>query len=200
MYLRITTAHGGDVDRGVDLVKERVLPAMQRQEGFRGLIVAGDRQRQTLLVMVAWDRQADVVASREAADEVRAATVEALGGSLPTVETYEQLVGEVGVRPPAAGDLLHLRSTLSDPARVQENLLFFQQFIPVLNGSDGFRAVQLLIDRRTGKGQLVTSWSGEDALQGWREGTGSRRAALAGEGIELGEEHTLELRFVAPSS
>lgn len=198
MYLRITTAHGGDVDRGVDLVKERVLPAMQRQEGFRGLIVAGDRQRQTLLVMVAWDRQADVVASREAADEVRAATVEALGGSLPTVETYEQLVGEVGVRPPAAGDLLHLRSTLSDPARVQENLLFFQQFIPVLNGSDGFRAVQLLVDRRTGKGQLVTSWSGEAALQGWREGTGSRRAALADEGIELGEERTLELRFVAP--
>lgn len=187
-----------DVDAGVGLVRDRVLPVLDQQRGFRGITVAGDRATGTLTLAVLWDSEADLAASDSAADKLRADVVEDLGGSAPTVERYEQVVSVVGDPPPGPGVKLHIRTSRSDPARLDDMVEYFRRrVLPALQAAPGFRGTRLLLDRRTGEGRLGTLWSDDESLRAWLAGTEPRRAAAAEQGTEFGQDWTLEVLLAA---
>jgi hypothetical protein len=62
-----------------------------------------------------------------------------IGGD-QTVKTFEQVVGEIGNPPPAEGCLVRFVSFQMDPARVDENVTFFNgEVLPTSKGSPAFR-------------------------------------------------------------
>jgi hypothetical protein len=88
-----------------------------------------------------------------------------IGGD-QTVETFEQVVGEIGNPPPAAGCLVWFVSFQMDPARVDENVTFFNgEVLPAIKRSPAFRAVRHLIDRASGRGLTAMIVSDDDALR-----------------------------------
>jgi hypothetical protein len=110
-----------------------------------------------------------------------------IGGEV-TVETFEQVVAEIGNPPPAEGCLVRFVSFQTDPAGVDENLAFFNsEDLPAITGSPGFRAVRHLIDRTAGRGLTAIIVSDEDALRAAEAGFEAGREKDEAHGMRFGE-------------
>jgi hypothetical protein len=110
-----------------------------------------------------------------------------IGGDA-TVETFEQVVAEIGNPPPEKGCSVQFVSFQTDPARVDENVAFFKgKDLPAITGSRGFRAVRHLIDRTTGRGLTAIIVSDEDALRAAEVDFEMRREKDEDHGMRFGE-------------
>ncbi len=198
MHVRITTVTGAsDIDGGLALLRDQVVPQMQQQRGFRGLSAAGDRAAGLVTVLTVWDSQADLRASESAADKARGDAVRLMGGEV-SVERYEQTVWEVGDTPPGPAAKLHVRNVKLDPDRIDDNLDFFRQtVVPDMKTRPGFLAVRQLIDRNTGEGRVGSIWADQDSLTASLAQSEQRRAAAKDRGVEFGTDQVLELLFSA---
>lgn len=198
MHVRITTVAGAsDIDGGLALLRDQIVPQMQQQRGFRGLSAAGDRAAGVVTVLSVWDSQADLQASESAADKARGDTLRLMGGEV-SVERYEQTVWEVGDTRPGPGARLHIRNIRLDPNRIDDNLDFFRQtVVPDMKTRPGFLAVRHLIDRTTGEGRVGSIWADQDSLAASLTQSEQRRAAAADRGVEFGEDRALEVLFSA---
>lgn len=198
MHVRITTVTGAsNIDGGLAVLRDQVLPQMQQQTGFRGLSASGDRAAGVVTVLSVWDSQADLEASESAADKARGDAVRIMGGEA-SVERYEQTVWTVADTRPGPGAKLHIRHFKIDPARIEENLEFFRRtVVPEMKARPGFLAVRQLIDRSTGQGRAGSVWTDEDSLSGSLAQSGQRQALAKDRGIEFGEDRVLEVLFTA---
>ncbi len=190
-------AGASDIDGGLALLRDQIVPQMQQQRGFRGLSAAGDRAAGVVTVLSVWDSQADLQASESAADKARGDTLRLMGGEV-SVERYEQTVWEVGDTRPGPGARLHIRNIRLDPNRIDDNLDFFRQtVVPDMKTRPGFLAVRHLIDRTTGEGRVGSIWADQDSLAASLTQSEQRRAAAADRGVEFGEDRALEVLFSA---
>lgn len=198
MHVRVTTVTGAsDVDGGLVVLRDQVVPEMRKQKGFGGLSASGDRAAGVITVLSAWESEADLVASESAADKARDEAMRVLGGEA-RVELYEQSVWEVGDVPPGPGAKLHLRHVKVDRGRIDENIEFFGQIVvPDMKATPGFRGVRLLVDRATGEGRVGTVWADDASLAGALAKAEERRAIAADRGVEFGEDRVLEVLFAA---
>jgi quinol monooxygenase YgiN len=198
MHVRITTVTGAsNIDGGLAVLRDQVLPQMQQQRGFRGLSASGDRAADVVTVLSVWDSEADLEASESAADKARGDAVRIMGGEV-SVERYEQTVWTVGDTRPGPGAKLHIRHFKIDPARIEENLEFFRRtVVPEMKARPGFLAVRQLIDRSTGQGRAGSVWADEDSLSASLAQSGQRRALAKDRGVEFGEDRVLEVLFTA---
>jgi heme-degrading monooxygenase HmoA len=198
MHVRITTVTGAsNIDGGVALLRDQVLPQMQQQTGFRGLSASGDRAAGVVTVLSVWDSEADLEAIESAADKVRGDAVRIMGGEV-SVDRYEQTVWTVGDTRPGPGAKLHIRHVKVDPARIEENLEFFRRtVVPEMKARPGFLAVRHLIDRRTGQARVGSVWADEDSLSASLAQSEQRRALAKDRGVEFGEDRVLEVLFTA---
>ena len=198
MHVRITTVTGAsDIDGGLAVLRDQVLPLMRQQTGFRGLSASGDRAAGVVTVLSVWDSEADLEASESAADKARGDAVRIMGGEV-SVERYEQTAWTVGDTRPGPGAKLHIRHFKIDPARIEENLEFFRRtVVPEMKARPGFLAVRQLIDRSTGQGRAGSVWADEDSLSASLARSEQRRALAKDRGVELGEDRVLEVLFTA---
>ena len=113
-----------------------------------------DRAGAVVGVIALWDDKDALEASEAVAAKARAEAVALIGGDV-TVETFEQVVGEIGNPPPTTGCLVRFVSFETDPARVDEGVACFRtEALPAIKASPGFRAVRNLINRSTGRGLI----------------------------------------------
>jgi quinol monooxygenase YgiN len=198
MHARITTVTGAsNIDGGLAVLRDQVLPQMRQQTGFRGLSASGDRAAGVVTVLSVWDSEADLEASESAADKARGDAVRIMGGEV-SVERYEQTVWTVGDTRPGPGAKLHIRHVKIDPARIEENLEFFRRtVVPEMKARPGFLAVRHLIDRSTGQARVGSVWADEDSLSASLAQSGQRRALAKDRGVEFGEDRVLEVLFTA---
>jgi heme-degrading monooxygenase HmoA len=196
MHARITTVtRASDIDGGVVLLRDQVLPQMQQQKGFRGLSVAGDRAGGVVTVLSLWDSQADLEASERAANKARDDAVAVLGGQVD-VERYEQNVCEVSDIRPGPGAKLHIRHIKVDPHRIDDNLDFFRErVVPDMKTRRGFLAVRHLIDRTTGEGRVGSVWTDESSLTASLARSEEQRAAAKDRGVHFGDDRVLEVLY-----
>ncbi len=91
MYARISTLEGSpdEIDHGLRYVRENVLPQLQQQDGFEGMIALDDRQTGRTLGVTFWESEEALRASEEAADRLRADSAEAMSDTIAGVERYE---------------------------------------------------------------------------------------------------------------
>ena len=198
MYVRITQVTGAtDIDRGIAVLRDQVVPELQHQKGYRGLSASGDRSAGRVTVLSMWDTAADLEASESSADKVRSDAMKVMGGQA-RVERYEQTVWETGAAPPAPGAKLHIRHISMDPELVDDNLIYFRQTVlPRMKATPGFIGVRQLIDRTTGEGRVGTLWADGDAMEASQQQFEQRRAEAVERGVRFGEEEVLEVLFAS---
>jgi heme-degrading monooxygenase HmoA len=196
MHARITTVAGvSDIDGGLALLRDQVVPQLQQQNGFRALSAAGDRAAGVVTVLSLWDSQADLEASEDAPSNARGDAVPFMGCPV-SVERYEQNIWEVGDTQPGPGAKLHIRHVKIDPNRIDDNLDFFRHtVVPDMQARRGFLAVRHLIDRSTGEGRVGSLWIDEASLTASLAQSEPRRAAAKDRGVEFEEDQVLEVLY-----
>jgi heme-degrading monooxygenase HmoA len=197
MHVRLTTITGAkNIDAGLEFVKTDAIPRLRQQKGYRGISVSGNRSAGVMNVLSLWDSEADLDASESAIEKVRSEAVDLTGGQMK-VERFEQLVYEVKT-PPTPGAKLHIREIKMDPAKIDENVEFFNQtIVPEFKNSAGFVAVRNLMNRKTGEGKVGTVWADDASLQAQLAQTDQRRSRAADRGVTFGEDRVAEILFTA---
>lgn len=193
MHCRVVTFTGAtDVDAGTGFVREKVIPALKDEKGYRGLNASADRSHGVLGVFTMWDTAAERDLSWEALAQLRRKALDTIGGAM-SVENYELMLQVIGDIPPSPGSCLMLLPVSVDPARVDparvdEHLASFRsQDLPEITAAPGFRAVRLLMNRETGRGLTETAWSDELAMAAAAAAGESRRSGAAASGVVFGE-------------
>jgi hypothetical protein len=196
MYARLTTFRGTSrFDEAVSHVRDTVLPELRQQKGFNSVSLVCDRSAGILKALILWETEADRDSSEGFAEKVRKQTLDLLGGQV-SVERFEQTLWEVGPTPPVPGSRLHLRPLKMDPAKVGENLEFFQQTVlPDIKATPGFQSIRAFINRQSGDGQIGTVWADQASLETAQKKADERRSVAASRGVEIGQDEVLEILF-----
>ena len=73
MHTRVVSFEGAkDIDAGIKLTREKVVPLLKDQKGFRGLSASADRAGRVFSVLSLWDTAADRDATESVLAPVRA--------------------------------------------------------------------------------------------------------------------------------
>jgi heme-degrading monooxygenase HmoA len=197
MHVRVVTFTGAkDIDAGVKFLEETVKPAMSSQKGYRGFTASADREGGVFAVLSLWDTAEDRDASEAALASSRQEAIGVIGGEMK-VETFEQLVAEVGDPPPDPGSALMVTRISMDPGKIDENLAFFKSDVaPRMRASPGFRGMRNMMDRSTGEGIVGTVWSDGDARKRAADEALSRRSEGMARGVTFGEVSFREILTV----
>lgn len=194
MYTRVLTFTGvEDVDAAVTFLRGTALPVVRSQRGYKGLTASADRSAGVLGVLSLWESEAD----RDASDSALAKTrdeARRLAADL-TVENFEERAVEIS-RPPTVGSALMVTRTAMDPAKIDENIEFFQrEIVPQIKASAGFRALRNMINRQTGEGIVGTVWDDEQTMRAAADAAQTRRADAATRGVTFGDTSYREVVF-----
>ena len=196
MYTRLLTFTGiSDLEAAVNLLQEKALPIIRSQRGYKGMTASVDRSTGAMSVLSVWETAADREASESALGKTREEARMDLGGGELTLELFDQRAFEVR-RQPDVGSALMVTRFKMDPARIDENLEWFQREIaPQIMGGSGFQALRLLINPDSGEGLSGTVWEDRAALEASAEAGVARREAGSARGITFGEISFREIIF-----
>ena len=114
MFVRMFTIEGRreQLDEFSRLGEEKVVPALQRFDGFEGLLVLANHQNGKNLVLTLWKSEEAMRGGEEASYWLRAFSAEAAGGEVTDVERYEVVFSENGeARSAGVRDLRSFRGT-----------------------------------------------------------------------------------------
>ncbi len=195
MHTRVLTFTGAkNIDGGVDLLRQKVVPVLNEQKGYRGVTASADRSGAVLGILSLWETESDRDASDNALADVRQEALDLVGGEL-TVETFEQLLAEV-TSPPGPGSALMITRISMDPAKIDENLAFFKSdVLPRIKANAGFQAVRNMINRKTGHGLVGTVWADQDTMKAAATEAQSRRQEGIARGVSFGDVSYREVLF-----
>ncbi len=162
MYARVNIIFGDKdkVDAGLAHIEGTDRAAVESTGGNRGLTTLVDRQAGVIVAMSYWDgsdRSSDALLTRARADAVAAA-----GGDL-IAESYEVVIGEL-LSVPAPGAAVRMARVRIEPAMIADGLAFIRrEVLSQLQIGAGHHSAEVLIDRSSGNGVLVTAWEDEDS-------------------------------------
>jgi heme-degrading monooxygenase HmoA len=114
VFVRMFTIEGRreQLDEFSRLGEEKVVPALQRFDGFEGLLVLANHQNGKILVVTLWKSEEAMRGGEEASYWLRAFSAEAAGGEVTDVERYEVVFSENGeARSAGVRDLRSFRGT-----------------------------------------------------------------------------------------
>ena len=93
MHARVVTFEGSSERmQGEDAgrrFRERVLPTLQQQAGFKGAYVLFNRSRGKLLGITLWESEESAQKAMQAMDPIRAASAQEMGAPTVAPEDYE---------------------------------------------------------------------------------------------------------------
>ena len=196
MHARVMTFSGAkNIDDGLVFLREKAMPLISGQKGYRGLTASADRKGGILGILSLWDTEADRQASEKVLADARQEAVNIVGGEM-TVENFEQVVIEMGATPPGPGSALLVQRASMDPAKVEDNLAFFKsEVVPRIKANPGFLGLRNLLNREAGQSIVGTVWADTDSLRSaLAQGEQSRQQALD-RGVSFGEISEREILF-----
>ncbi|MBA2325109.1 MAG: hypothetical protein H0V95_00495 [Actinobacteria bacterium] len=195
MHTRVLTFTGAkNIDGGVDFLRQKVVPVLNEQKGYRGVTASADRSGAVLGILSLWETESDRDASDSALTNARQEGLDLIGGEL-TVETFEQLLAEVA-SPPGPGSALIVTRISMDPAKIDENFAFFKSdILPRIKANAGFQAVRNMINRKTGHGLVGTVWADQDTMKAAATEAQSRRQEGIARGVSFGDVSYREVLF-----
>jgi heme-degrading monooxygenase HmoA len=96
MFARMFTIGGRRerLDEFARVGEEKLVPALQRFDGFAGLLVLANRRNGKILITTFWESQEAMRGGEEASRWYRAFGAEAAGGEVTDVERYEVVFPE----------------------------------------------------------------------------------------------------------
>ena len=196
MHARVITFNGAkNVDDGVTFLREKVMPLISGQPGYKGLTASADRQGGVFGILSLWETEADRQASEKALADVRQEALKIVGGEM-TVENFEQVVIEMGATPPGPGSALLVQRASMDPAKVEDNLAYFKsEVVPRIKANPGFLGLRNLLNREAGQTIVGTLWADPDSLRSALAQGEQRRQEAIDRGVSFGEISEREILF-----
>ena len=188
MFARVNNVTGAkDIDAGVAFLRDKVVPEVQGQKGFRGLTMSGNRSTGEAGILGLWETLEDLEATDSTVSKLREGAMDVLGGEI-TVATMEQVVAEVTKPQDMVGRPLRIVRVTMEPAKVEEHIEFFRSdVLPGLKETAGFLAVRNLVDRKTGNGNVGTIWADEDSMRANEANAEERRQLALARGVEISD-------------
>lgn len=97
MYARVTVVQGdaNKIEQGIDSFNGMVLPAAKGVEGYKAAFLLVDRETGKGMGITLWESEDARRRGGEAVDEARAATIAAMGGTVPPVDHYEVVAADL---------------------------------------------------------------------------------------------------------
>ena len=97
MYARVTVVQGSpdQIEQGIDAINSGVLPAVKGVAGYKGAMLLVDRTSGKGMGISLWESEDARRRGAEAVDEARAATIKAMGGTVPPVDEYEVVASDL---------------------------------------------------------------------------------------------------------
>lgn len=184
MHTRVVSFTGAkDIDAGVDVLRQRVLPTLREQKGYRGLTASADRDAGIFAVLTLWDTAADRDASESVLAPIRHEATGLIGGTVD-VETFEQVAAEVGDPPPGRGSALMVTRVRMDPATIDDNVGFFErEVMPRIKATPGFQGLRHMVNRETGVAMVGTVWADDATRKEAADDAMARREEAIGRGV-----------------
>ncbi|HUR14344.1 MAG TPA: hypothetical protein VM097_07610 [Mycobacteriales bacterium] len=196
MFTRLTTITAAqNIDDGLAFIRDTVVPTLQQQRGYAGLIASTDRAGSVLAALTVWQDEASRDASESGIAKVRDEAVRVIGGTV-SVTLHEQVLFEQA-KPIEAGTALLVRPIRMDPAAIDGNIAYFRaEVLPQIQAEKGYRAVRQLIDRTTGEGLAGTVFDDQASLRVAAAHAEERRADAEKRGVVLSELGAREIEYV----
>ncbi|HEX4250604.1 MAG TPA: hypothetical protein VH008_22255 [Pseudonocardia sp.] len=164
MFARYTHVRGDPnrIDAAIDYADGPTRAAVESTGGNRGFAVVADAARGRLIGASYWDSVEALRTSEVALAHTRSGAAALFDGSV-TIERYEVVVG-FRHSIPARGALVRLAPLTVPPARLEEMIRrMTEEHVPRVKGTPGLCSFQLLLDRSTGAGMVVSTWETADA-------------------------------------
>ena len=97
MFARVTVVQVSSekIELGVESFSSQVLPAAKAVDGYKTAFLLADRNTGKCIGITVWDSEDARRRGGEALDAARAATIEAMGGTVPPVEEFEVVVSDL---------------------------------------------------------------------------------------------------------
>ena len=97
MFARVTVVQGSPdkVEQGIESFNGAVLPAVKGVDGYRAAFLLVDRTTGKGMGITLWESEDARRRGAEAVDEARAATIKAMGGTVPPVDEYEVVASDL---------------------------------------------------------------------------------------------------------
>ena len=94
MFARVSIIEGSPegIDESIRIMRETVMPEARKMQGFKDSYLLVDRKTGKQMGIALWETEADLNASTEAANRLRAQFVQAATAQTPKVEIYEVAV------------------------------------------------------------------------------------------------------------
>jgi heme-degrading monooxygenase HmoA len=195
MYARTTTflARPTSIDAGIEHVRDAVMPALERLDGYTGLSLLVDRPTGRCIAASAWETDEAMRTSTESIRPVRDRAAEVFGAT-PEVEHWEIAVLH---RDHPSGDGAGVRATWVkvDPNQIDQALdVYKMRVLPALEELEGFCSASLLIDRASGRAVSSASYDTVDAMDRNSDEFDKLRSSSTQEaGAEVLDERAFEL-------
>jgi heme-degrading monooxygenase HmoA len=97
VFARVTIVQGSPekIEQGVEGFNSQVLPAAKGVDGYKAAFLLVDRNSGKGIGITMWDSEDARRRGAEAVDTARAATIEAMGGTVPPVEEFEVVASDM---------------------------------------------------------------------------------------------------------
>jgi heme-degrading monooxygenase HmoA len=178
VFARSTTiqADQSSIDAGVAHVRDEVLPALKRLDGFIGLSMMVDRESGRCIATSAWQNEDAMRASADQVQPVRNRAAQILGGS-PEVEEWEIAVMHRD-HPTHEGACVRSAWLQTEPGGVDGLIDTFKMTaLPQIEGLDGFCSASLMVNRTTGRAVSSTCFESRAAMEANRDQANRIRSA-----------------------
>jgi quinol monooxygenase YgiN len=97
MYTRVTTfqSHPDKLDDVLEVIRTSIIPALQQQQGYHGLLVLTDRQIGKGITITLWESEADLQAGESSGFyQQQVGKVVPFVTAPPSRETYEASIAQ----------------------------------------------------------------------------------------------------------
>lgn len=159
MFARYTTVRGdpGKIEAAVEYADGEARAAVEATPGNLGFAVLTDPANGRLIGASYWDSRESMSEAETALAETRSTAASTAGGEV-SMERFEVMIG-FRHSIPGRGAAARLSRLQVEPARVDELITRIrEEAVPQVKGADGLCSFQLLLDRDTGSGMIVSSW------------------------------------------
>ena len=195
MFTRSTTvdAMPDSQDRGIEHVRDEVLPSVSQMPGFVGMSMLADRSTGQNVVTTAWQDQQAMDDSRDRVRSIRDQAMSIMGGT-SHVEEWELAVMHRSreTRPGACARITRFRL---DPAQIERGTdVYRMSVVPTLDDIPGFCSASLMLDRETGMAVSSTAYESRQAMEESGDKVRALRDRFMQEtGAEILDVHEYEL-------
>ena len=186
MYARVASFENRDTslaDQLVDRVRERVRSGADIPDA-KGFLMLIDRQAGTELGISFFESEEAIRKAEPEFERMGQQIPKEMRGNRLSVDTYEVVIQEGGEGARAA----RVSSLEGPPENVDKAIRVARdQVLPKARQLRGWKGVISLVDRKSGRGKLITLWESEDALRASEEKANKLRqetAESAGEKIK----------------